>query len=388
MRLLISERRKEILFGILAILLTVAGLAPLIFGSFFARDILGEHNAFYKVLLATIPVGAAFLCYKIKIDCSSKQKAALFILLAALSPFLVYVHYIYVDSASDIFAYQSNLSWQMTTHANVMNLDPEAIPNTFRFLPNSLVRIIEFFTGDFIYARTLYWLTAMFFLLFSIYYYARIHCNHEKALLTVLFYAIVFPISIRYYAGQLTDPLSHLSFVLSFIFLELNLFLYFAVALFVGILAKESIVVMAVYFLIFRRKEKKWLPKTFFLFVVSAAIVLCIRLWIVRGAQTPFNDFFVLGNLSGKWMFYLSANFGGYNKWAGQMLFTAGIFIPFLILAWKSAARNVRNLAVFLLPLLLLSNMTFGWLWETRNLIPAVIPMALITSDYLLNRAQ
>ena len=228
----------------------------------------------------------------------------------------------------------------------------------------------------------------MFFLLFSIYYYARIYHSHKKALLTVLLYASVFPISIRYYAGQLTDPLSHLSFVLSFIFLELNLFFYFATALFVGILAKESIVVMAVYFLIFRRKEKYWLPKTLFLFIVSAAIILSIRLWIVPAATTPFNDFFVLGNLRGKWLFFLSSNFGKYNQWVWQMLFTVGIFVPFLILAWKRSNRNIRSLAVFILTVLLLSNIGFSWLHETRNLIPAVIPLALITSDYLLSRSR
>lgn len=308
-------------------------------------------------------------------------------LLAALSCFLVYIHYIYIDTTSSYFTVRSNLFWQLTIQRDVMNLDPAAIPHVYRFLPNSLVRIVEFFTGDFIYARTLYWVTVMFFLLFSIYYYARIYCSHERALLTILFYASVFPISIRYYAGQLTDPLSHLSFVLSFIFLELNLFLYFAMAVFVGILAKESILVMAVYFLIFRRKEKYYAPKSIFLLVVGAAITLCIRLWIVS-AESPFNEYFVIGDLKGTWLPYLSENFGKSAKWIGQTLFTIGIFIPFLILAWKSANRNIRNLAAFLAVVLLLSNMFFSWLVETRNLIPAVIPLALITSDYLMGRTR
>jgi hypothetical protein len=275
----------------------------------------------------------------------------------------------------------------MATHYNVMNLDPEAIPNTFRFLPNSMVRIGEFFTGDFVYARTIYWLTMMYLLLFSIYYYARIHCSHDKAFFTVLLYACVFPVSIRYYAGQLTDPLSHLSFVLSFIFLELNLFFAFVTALSIGILAKESIVVMVVYYFLFKRKEQRWFAKSSFAFLVCAAIVLCIRLLIVPSAGMPLNDFFVLGNMD-KWMFYFSANFGDYGKWVWQMVFTVGMFIPFLILAWKSAPRNARNLSVFLFAILLFSNMTFSWLKETRNLIPAVIPMALITSHYLLSRSR
>jgi len=375
-------KRKQILVSIVAILLTIASLAPLIFPSFFGKQISSEYHGLYKILLATIPLGAVIFCYRIKIDCLPRQKAALFILLVALSPFLVYLHYIYIDTSNTYFIIKSNLFWQLITQRDVMNLDPAAVPHVYRFLPNSMVRIAEFFTGDFIYARTLYWLTMMFFLLFSIYYYARVYCSHEKALLTVLFYASVFPISIRYYAGQLTDPLSHLSFILSFIFLELNLFIYFALAIFVGILAKESILVMVVYFLIFRRKERRYLSKTAVLFIVGAAITLIIRLWIVP-AVSPFNEVFVVGDLKGSSLPHLAENFGRYNEWVGQVVFTIGIFIPFLILAWKSAHRSVRNLAVFLLAVLLPSNAIFSWFSETRNLIPAVIPLALITSEYL-----
>ena len=382
-----AARKKEILFCALAILLTLVSLSPL-FLRLFQQEYTFAHQygGFFKVLFAAIPVVVVLLCRRIDIDCSPQQRTALFIFLVALSASLVYIHFIYVDTAANTFVYHSNLEWQMETHYSVLRLDPKSIPNTFRFLPNTMVRIVEFCTGDFIYARTLYWLTTMFMLLFSIYYYARIHYGHEKALLAVLLYACIFPVSIRFYAGQLTDPLSHLTFVLSFIFLELNLFFAFVTALAIGVMAKESIVVMAVYYFLFRRKDEHWFRNSVFACLVCAAIVLSIRFFIVPGAKTPLNDFFVIGNMD-KWKFYFSANFGHYRLWTWQMLFTVGVFVPFLILEWKSAARSVRNLAVFLLFVLVLSNMTFGWLKETRNLIPAVIPMALIASNYLLGRA-
>jgi hypothetical protein len=68
------------------------------------------------------------------------------------------------------------------------------------------------------------------------------------------------------------------------------------------------------------------------------------------------------------------------------VLCVVGIFVPFLVLAWKTTRPQLRNLACFLLVTLLLSNFLFSWPNETRNLIPAVIPLALITSDVLLRR--
>jgi hypothetical protein len=384
----VNTRGRGILFSVLAILLTFAGLTPLIFRSFFSGEISSEYHTFYRVLLAGVPLAAVAFCHRIKIDCLPQQKLALFILLATLSPFLVYIHYIYIDTTSSYFTVRSNLFWQLATQRDVVNLNLGAIPHTYRFLPNSIVRLAQFFTGSFVYGRTLYWLTMMFLLLFSIYYYARLYCSHEKALLTVLFYAGVFPITIRYYAGQLTDPMSHLTFVLSFIFLEMNLFLYFALAILIGTLAKESIFVMAVYFLLFRRAEKRYALKTVFIFAAGAALMYCVRFLILPGAVAPLNDYFVITNLKGTWIPYLFENFGDYNRWVGQLVFTVGIFIPFLILAWKSADRRIKNLALFLLTTLLLSNMTFSWLVETRNLIPAVIPLALLTSDYLVGRSR
>ena len=109
-------------------------------------------------------------------------------------------------------------------------------------------------------------------------------------------------------------------------------------------------------------------------------VALGIRLWVVPAAGSPLNDYFVLGNLKETWILYLAENFGDCAKWGLQTVFTVGIFVPFLILAWKDAPRNVRNPAVFLPVTLLATNATFSWMVETRNLISAVIPLALMTS--------
>jgi hypothetical protein len=250
-----------------------------------------------------------------------------------------------------------------------------------------MVRFVEFLTGDFAYARSLYRHAMMFPLLFCIYYYARIRHSNEKALLTVLLYCAVYPISIRYYAGQFVDPLSHLSFVLAFIFLELDLFLTFGLTVLIGIMAKESILVMPVFFLLFRRRDKNYLIKAVVLLAACAALTSIIRLWIVPG-EFFANDEFVIGNLGGTALPHLLKHARNFNRWSMQVLCVVGIFVPFLALAWKETKPELRNLAMFLLVTLLLSNFLFSWPNETRNLIPAVIPLALITSNYLLRRGD
>jgi hypothetical protein len=250
-----------------------------------------------------------------------------------------------------------------------------------------MARFVEFLTGDFGYARLLYRLTVTFPLLYCIYYFGRIRHRHATALVAVLMYAAVYPISIRHYAGQLADPLSHLTFALTFIFLELDLFLYFALTVFIGIMAKESILAMCVYYLLFRIKDKGYLPKAIFLLGVSAAIVALIRLWVVPGENFA-NNVFVIQDLGGTALPHLAKHVGNFSRWWPQVLCVVGIFVPFLILAWKTTDTRLRNLAAFLLVTLLLSNFLFSWPNETRNLIPAVVPLALIAANYLLEKAK
>ena len=211
----------------------------------------------------------------------------------------------------------------------------------------------------------------MFLLLFSIYYYARCYYSHGKAILVLMIYAVVYPISIRYYAGQITDPISHLSFVLTFIFLKINLFSYFSLTILIGILAKESIGIMSLYYVLFRRKDKRYLFKVIFLIVICFFIIFGIRMWVTSG-DVQYR------NISGVNLTHVKNNLLDISRWGRQMLFTVGIFIPFLFISWKGSQREIRNLTIFLFPFLLLSNVFFGWLCETRNLIPVVIILSLI----------
>jgi hypothetical protein len=94
------------------------------------------------------------------------------------------------------------------------------IAHAARFLPNSVVRWLQLGGWNFPQARDLYRLLFGMLLFYSIYRYARVFTGHVGAIVAVLLTAAVYPISFQNYVGQLTDPMSHLSFVLAFLFIE------------------------------------------------------------------------------------------------------------------------------------------------------------------------
>jgi hypothetical protein len=82
-------------------------------------------------------------------------------------------------------------------------------------------------------------------------------------------------------------------------------------------------------------------------------------------------------------MDFIIANLSYYNLWLRQLAFTVGIFIPFVILGWKTAPQSPKRLTLLLFPVLLGTNVVFSMIHETRNLVPVAIPMALIAANYL-----
>ena len=58
----------------------------------------------------------------------------------------------------------------------------------------------------------------------------------------------------------------------------------------------------------------------------------------------------------------------------------------FLVLGWKETPASLKRMALYLTPVLLISNVFFGWLYETRNYMPAVFVLAVIAGRYISRR--
>jgi hypothetical protein len=90
-------------------------------------------------------------------------------------------------------------------------------------------------------ARDVYRYVFGVLLFYAVYRYARLYTNYLGGILAMLLAGVVYPVSFEHYAGQLTDPLSHLSFLLAFIFLHTGAFAAFLTTLLIGALAKSLV---------------------------------------------------------------------------------------------------------------------------------------------------
>ena len=319
---------------------------------------------------------AAVVCYSFDRTFSKREKAEALFLCVAFAFLSTYLHVWLVD-LGHYFQGSDNLKWQLYVQNSVIDLRPETLPHSYRFLPNSLVRLFEQATGDFSVARDGYRNLFGVLLFYSFYRFARLFLRHGGSLFCLALWMVVFPISFRYYAGQLTDPLSHLSFVLAFIFIETEQFVYLLLSIMIGCLAKESIVAMAGYYAFFRGREKSHWWKTILLVFASVAVCAITRVWVLRGVPN-YEQISAVGPE------HVAVNWNNYSLWLPGLLYTVSIFTPFVFAGWQKTPWTLRSLAVYLFPVLFLSSLIFSWLREARNFMPLVAVLTILTVYYLV----
>lgn len=226
----------------------------------------------------------------------------------------------------------------------------------------------------------MYRFTFGFLLLLSIFLLAYRYCSLGGSIVVVLLYVTVYPASIRYYAGQVTDPMSHLSFVLAFLFLEIGAFEYLLITLVAGVLAKESIAIIPVYYALFeRRRDPSWL-KTALLCGATAFVLVGIRLAV--------HYHFQYGDVSGVGPGHIWQNLARVGSWPRQLVHTLLVFAPFVVLGWRKGPQRIKELTLVVVPTLIVSNLLFSWFHESRNFIPGSILLAILTVYWFEHRKE
>ena len=317
----------------------------------------------------------AVLCYALDRFPTRKEKIHTLLLCVVLAFLTTYLHVWMVD-LGQYFQGHSNLEWQLFTHKLVLELSPNIPPHSYRFLPNSLVRLFEQVSGDFVSARDGYRNLFGVLFFYSFYRLARLFLRHGGSLICLPLLAVVLPVSFRFF-GQLTDPLSHLSFILAFVFIETEQFVYLLLAVTIGCLAKETIVAMAGYYVLFRWCEKSFLWKSALLIVASVAVYAMARIAVLRGL--PGYE-----QISGVGSEHILNNWNDYGNWLPGLLYTLGIFVPFVIAGWQKSPWTLRTLAIYWLPVLLVSGLFFSWLREARNYVPLAAILVILTVYHLM----
>jgi hypothetical protein len=304
------------------------------------------------------------------------------ILLTVLAGLMLVWHAFWVDSSS------YNDEWQRDMYWKILNFEQIA-PHQFRALPYGFTRGLEWFTGDYVFSCLAYRWFFSYWFLWGCYRFARMFHGPACSLVVVAPVFALYSLSVLYYWGQLTDPLSHALFVLALIYVIEDRWLALAAALFLGVLAKETVVIVVpAYLACYWRRGWPAFARTVVLGLACVAAFLAARLplgWHLGYQQINGTEGLNIGSNLGfeipKLGIYELYNRVAplYENYLQPFLFV-GIFLPFIAWRWRRIDARLRALCLTLVPLLLVSNLCFGWMYESRNympLVPLLATMAL-----------
>jgi hypothetical protein len=301
--------------------------------------------------------------------------------LVLLAAWLTALHWYMVDERPSYEVPGRTLqeTWQRNLYLNVLNgvivdtAGDSQAPHVYRMLPYGFTRSLERVTRDWQFSCLAYrWFFLFWFLWFSCAFVARFH-GPRALWLCLAVTGLLYPLSILFYWGQLTDPLSHALFVLALIYIVEDSWLPLLAALALGMGAKETAVVLVpAYGLCHWRQGLRALGKTALLGLACVAACLATRL--------PLGWAPGLGQLNGTEGLMIGTNLGigeplyrgaapTWQNYLQPLLFIVA-FVPWIVAQWPQIDRRLRVLCCTLPPLVLLSSLCFSWLYESRNYMP------------------
>jgi hypothetical protein len=306
----------------------------------------------------------------------------LVVVFAAVAGMLTWLHWYEVDSYFFVREWQEQLYLDILNHAR----DAEGqyrTPHQFRSLPYGFTRALEVVSGDWFFSCVTYrWFFTFWFLWFS-YRFARLFHGPTWAFLVVLPVVLLYPLSVEYYWGQLTDPLSHALFVLALIYVVQDRWGLLLLALMLGVIAKETVVlVVPAYLACYGRQGWRAWTRTMLLGLGCIIAFLAVRLplgWRPGNSDMNGLDGLMIGTNLGIGVPLAKGQAPLYENYL-QPLWFVGVFLPAIAWRWRTIPRVLKALCLTLTPLLLLSNLCFGWMYESRNympLVPLLATMAL-----------
>jgi hypothetical protein len=273
--------------------------------------------------------------------------------------------------------------WQRETYFKIFNHTQEP-PHLFRALPYGFTRTLERFTGDWTFSCLAYrWFFTWWFV-WGGYRFARLWFSARLALLTLLPVAVLYPPSVWFYWGQLTDPLSHALFVFGFIWIVRDRTALLAASLALGVLAKETAVLLVpAYWACYWRGG--WRP----LLKATGLGVVCVTAFLA--ARLPYQWSLGYDKINGTPGLMILDNLGFappdrphqpaapiYQGYLQPALFVLP-FVPFVVWGWQRIDGRLKVMCLILTPLVLLSNLCFGWMYESRNYMPLLPLLATAT---------
>ena len=323
------------------------------------------------------------VAWRARADQLRGDSAWLTMVFALLAAGMTAVHWFMVDVRHE--------EWQREYYLRILNHSADA-PHNYRPLPYGFTRLLERLTGDWWFSCVAYRWFFTFWFVWAAYRLARLVHDRRRALLTLIPLAALYPLSVAYYYGQLTDPMSHALLVLAVIYVVEDRPLELAAALALGVMAKETAVLVVPAYLAcyWRRGVRTW-ATTLGLGAACVAAYLAVRLpagWLdARNNINGLGGLMIGTNLGFGQPIALSTDVPRAMNYLHPFLFV-GLFVPFLAWHWRNLHVRLRTVCLVLTPLLLASNLCYGWMYESRNYMPLVPLLATLALPSSFSRER
>jgi hypothetical protein len=274
-----------------------------------------------------------------------------------------------------------NGDWQPTLYMDILNQTPDEnglrIPHQFRPLPYGFVRMLEWITADWWFSCVIYRWCLTFWFLWGAHRFARLFLKPMPALLTILPLAALYPISVWEYAyrGQLTDPLSHSLFLFALIYVVQDRWILLTFTLALGVLAKETVLLVAVsYFACYWRQGMPAIYRTVVLGSACVAAYFAVRApigWRLGFDKINGTEGLMIGTNLGFGEPIANLTVPLWINYCHLLVFVLP-FLPFIVFRWKRLDHRLKAVFLTLTPLIFVTNICFGWMYESRNYMPLV----------------
>ena len=364
------------------LLLLAIAIIPLIHPSRYERPFFHSSTAIacIRLCLLALPALAAFGMFRSYAG-SRREKFVLALLAITAACFCEQILHQFVDKGHYFGGADNNTTWQRGLQKSVIALDPAVIPHSYRFLSHSIVAIFERLGNSFELARGVYRVLFNTLLFAAAIRYARLYLGRLAAIGVLLVLVMIFPITVAWFAGQFVDPISHLSFVACLYFYARNYEPGIGPTIVLGVFAKESVAALAVCRAFYGPQSQRCRAGLRAICYLLAALIslAAIRYFVNHGS-------FAYRSVSGVGLNQTMANLRGYREWSLQYIFSIGILLPGACLGWKLMDRSFRLTCLVLTLSLIVSSALFSWLNEVRNLVPALVMLAIVNFKYIESR--
>jgi hypothetical protein len=321
------------------------------------------------------------------------------IVLMVLAALLTAVHFMVIDrQAFDPGRLPYVVSWQRGNYLAVLNGTVAGpgisyVPHVYRPLPYGFTRTLELLTRDWQFACLAYRFYFTYWVLWAMRRFGLMFLPAARARWIIVVYALLYPLSIWYYIGQLTDPLSHFLFILAMIWIVEDRWRELAAAIALGVLAKETaLLLVPAYFYCYREKGATW-RRTIALGLIGVATYFAVRLcvgWAPDLRSINSNTALMIrSNLGLRGSHYKSIA-PLWQNYLNPALFVIVWLLPAMP-KWRVIDARLKAMATVLVPLMLGVNLCFGWLYESRNyvpLLPLLVTMALTKVESRESRVE